>query len=115
MHNLYSVIYNELVHNVLERRFGKHEAVVFARSSTVGGQRFPVVRQAILINFVILTSGILQHWGGDCESTYEAMAEAIRGALSLTTSGFGFASHDIGGFEVSIIAFQAYRGTYYFN
>lgn len=30
------------------------------------------------------------------------MAEAMRGALSLTVSGFGFASHDIGGFEVII-------------
>lgn len=28
------------------------------------------------------------------------MAEAMRGALSLTVSGFGYASHDIGGFEV---------------
>lgn len=28
------------------------------------------------------------------------MAESLRGALSLTASGFGFASHDIGGFEV---------------
>ena len=39
------------------------------------------------------------HWGGDCESTWEAMAETLRGGLSLTTSGFGFTSHDIGGFE----------------
>lgn len=30
------------------------------------------------------------------------MAEAMRGALSLTLSGFGFASHDIGGFEVNV-------------
>ncbi|THH33989.1 hypothetical protein EUX98_g316 [Antrodiella citrinella] len=81
MHNTYSVLYNQLVFDVLERRFGKGEAVVFARSATVGGQRFPV------------------HWGGDCESTFEAMAESLRGALSLTASGFGFASHDIGGFE----------------
>ncbi|KAI0693713.1 alpha-glucosidase [Cytidiella melzeri] len=81
VHNLYSVIYNELVFNLLKKRFGEGEAVVFARSSTVGGQRFPV------------------HWGGDCESTFEAMAEALRGALSLTLSGFAFASHDIGGFE----------------
>lgn len=43
----------------------------------------------------------LVHWGGDCESTWEAMAEALRGALSLTLSGFAFASHDIGGFEVN--------------
>lgn len=44
IHNTYSVIYNELVFNLLKARFGEGEAVVFARSSTVGGQRFPVVR-----------------------------------------------------------------------
>ncbi|KXN82537.1 Alpha-xylosidase [Leucoagaricus sp. SymC.cos] len=81
VHNAFSVIYNDFVFNLLKERFGEGEAVVFARSSTVGGQRFPV------------------HWGGDCESTWEAMAEALRGLLSLTASGFGFASHDIGGFE----------------
>ncbi|KAG6828671.1 hypothetical protein H0H92_007086 [Tricholoma furcatifolium] len=81
VHNTYSVIYNEMVFNVLKKRFGEGEAVVFARSSAAGGQRFPV------------------HWGGDCESTWEAMAEAMRGAISLTLSGFAYASHDIGGFE----------------
>lgn len=80
-HNLYSVTYTELVFDLLRERFGEGEAVIFARSSFAGGQRFPV------------------HWGGDCESTWEAMGEAMRGALSLTTSGFAFASHDIGGFE----------------
>jgi alpha-D-xyloside xylohydrolase len=55
--------------------------VLFARSATVGGQRFPV------------------HWGGDCESTYASMAESLRGGLSLGLGGFGFWSHDIGGFE----------------
>ncbi|EED84172.1 hypothetical protein POSPLDRAFT_107258 [Postia placenta Mad-698-R] len=79
MHNAYAVIYNEMVFRVLERRFGKGEAVVFARSASAGGQRY--------------------HWGGDCESTFEAMAETLRGGLSLTTSGFAFTSHDIGGFE----------------
>lgn len=39
MHNTYSVIYNELVFNLLRDRFGEGEAVLFARSSTVGGQR----------------------------------------------------------------------------
>ena len=43
IHNLYSVQYNELVFNLLKNRFGEGEAVVFARSGTVGGQRFPVV------------------------------------------------------------------------
>lgn len=43
-HNMYSVIYNKLVFEILEKRFGKHEAVVFARASAAGGQRYPVVR-----------------------------------------------------------------------
>ncbi|KAJ3726263.1 alpha-glucosidase [Lentinula raphanica] len=81
MHNMYSIIYNELVFNLVRDRLGEGEAVLFARASFAGGQRFPV------------------HWGGDCESTWEAMAEAMRGCLSLTLSGFAFASHDIGGFE----------------
>ncbi|MCQ4966049.1 alpha-xylosidase, partial [Bifidobacterium pseudocatenulatum] len=30
---------------------------------------------------------------------YESMAESLRGGLSIGLSGFGFWSHDIGGFE----------------
>src|SRR5699024_4910853 len=59
------------------------DAVVFARSATTGGQRMPV------------------HWGGDNSSSFESMAESLRGGLSLAMSGFGFWSHDIGGFEGS--------------
>ncbi|WP_326551839.1 alpha-xylosidase [Micromonospora sp. NBC_01813] len=81
MHNYYSLLYNQVVHDVLAAERGADEAVLFARSATVGGQRLPV------------------HWGGDCESTYEAMAESLRGGLSLGLAGFGFWSHDIGGFE----------------
>ena len=81
MHNYYSYKFNEVVFNLLKEEKGEKEAVVFARSSTAGGQKFPV------------------HWGGDCDSTYEAMAESLRGGLSLTLSGFGYWSHDIGGFE----------------
>ncbi|MEU1806722.1 alpha-xylosidase [Streptomyces sp. NPDC019937] len=81
MHNYYTHLYNRTVFEALRERRGTREAVVFARSATVGGQRYPV------------------HWGGDCESTYEAMAESLRGGLSLGLSGFGFWSHDIGGFE----------------
>jgi len=80
-HNYYSYIYNKTVFELLEKKRGKGEAVLFARSATAGGQRFPL------------------HWGGDCESTFEAMAETLRGGLSLSLSGFGFWSHDIGGFE----------------
>ncbi len=81
MHNYYSYLYNEIVFAVLRERLGANEAVVFARSATAGGQRFPV------------------HWGGDCDSTFPSMAESLRGGLSLGLSGFGFWSHDIGGFE----------------
>ncbi|NBM17130.1 alpha-xylosidase [Streptomyces sp. GC420] len=81
MHNYYTQLYNETVFELLRRERGEGEAVVFARSATAGGQKFPV------------------HWGGDCESTYESMAESLRGGLSLGLSGFGYWSHDIGGFE----------------
>lgn len=81
MHNYYTYLYNKAVYEVLERKKGHDEAVLFARSATVGGQKFPV------------------HWGGDCWSDYSAMAENLRGGLSLTSSGFGYWSHDIGGFE----------------
>lgn len=81
MHNYYAHLYNKAVFGLLEERLGKGEAVLFARSATAGGQQMPV------------------HWGGDCESTFEAMAESLRGGLSLQLSGFGFWSHDIGGFE----------------
>jgi alpha-D-xyloside xylohydrolase len=81
MHNYYSYLYNRTVFEAVEAHRGAGEAVLFARSATVGGQRFPV------------------HWGGDCESTYESMAESLRGGLSLGLGGFGFWSHDIGGFE----------------
>lgn len=80
-HNFYAHLYNKCVFETVQNFYGKHEAALFARSATAGGQRFPV------------------HWGGDCESTYEAMAETLRGGLSLAASGFAFWSHDIGGFE----------------
>jgi alpha-D-xyloside xylohydrolase len=81
MHNYYALLYNQAVFEVMQEERGENEAVVFARSATAGCQQFPV------------------HWGGDNESTFESMAESLRGGLSLGLSGFGFWSHDIGGFE----------------
>ncbi|MFF7815685.1 alpha-xylosidase [Streptomyces sp. NPDC007945] len=81
MHNYYTHLYNEAVFELLREVRGEGEALVFARSATAGGQQYPV------------------HWGGDCESHFNAMAESLRGGLSLGLSGFGFWSHDIGGFE----------------
>ena len=81
MHNLYPVLYNEAVFRLLEEVRGRGDAVLFARSAYASGQRLPV------------------HWGGDCHSTFESMAECLRGGRSLGRCGFGFWSHDIGGFE----------------
>jgi alpha-D-xyloside xylohydrolase len=81
MHNYYPLLYNRAVFDLLEEVRGEGDAVLFARSATAGGQSLPV------------------HWGGDSTSTFESMAETLRGGLSLAMSGFGFWSHDIGGFE----------------
>ena len=83
MHNFYTYLYNKTVFEVIEKKYGKNKATVFARSTTVGGQKFPV------------------HWGGDCSASYASMAEELRGGLSLSLSGYGFWSHDISGFELT--------------
>jgi len=54
--------------------------LVWARSGYAGSQRYPV------------------HWLGDTQCTFEGMAGALRGGLSLSMSGIPFWSHDIGGF-----------------
>lgn len=81
MHNYYAFLYNRVVYEALQARYGRDEAVLFARAACAGTQRFPL------------------QWGGDCESTAEAMAESVRGGLSLGLSGFAYWSVDIGGFE----------------
>lgn len=83
MHNYYTYLYNKLIFEALEEYYGKDKACLFARSATVGGQKFPV------------------HWGGDCYADYSAMSETLHGGLSLCSSGFGFFSHDMGGFEAT--------------
>ncbi len=80
MHNLYTFLYNKTVFELLEERFGRGNAVVFARSATACSQRFPV------------------HWGGDSRAEFVSMAGQLRGGLSFGASGCAFWSHDIGGF-----------------
>src|SRR5690625_8029012 len=65
MHNYYAQLFNACVFELLEKERGTGQAVVFARSATAGGQQYPV------------------HWGGDCESTFSAMSESLRGGLCL--------------------------------
>lgn len=81
MHNYYTYLYNKTVYDTIKEVKGIDQAVVFARSATVGSQKMPV------------------HWGGDNLSRYSSMADSLRGGLSFLLSGFGFWSHDIGGFE----------------
>ncbi|NLI22781.1 MAG: alpha-xylosidase [Clostridiales bacterium] len=81
MHNYYTFLYNRCVFDLLRRERGEGEAIVFARSATVGSQRIPL------------------HWGGDSTSTFSSMAESLRAGLSLGLCGFSYWSHDISGFE----------------
>lgn len=81
MHNYYTFLYNQTVFNAIKEVKGEGEAVVFARSAAAGSQQFPV------------------NWGGDSDSRYTSMAASLRGGLSFMSSGFGFWSHDIGGFN----------------
>lgn len=85
MHNYYTLLYNKVVTEAIADVKGKKEALVFARSATVGSQCYPV------------------HWGGDSSSNYSSMAETLRSGLSFGMSGFGYWSHDISGFEASAI------------
>jgi alpha-D-xyloside xylohydrolase len=86
MRNYYSFLYNRAVHELLVSVRGPEQACLFARAATATCQRFPV------------------HWGGDCSGSYASMAETLRAGLSLGLSGFGFWSHDIGGFTTQASA-----------
>ena len=59
MHNWYTQLYNQAVFEAIEETYGKGNACLYARSATVGGQQQPV------------------HWGGDCESTFNGMAQSM--------------------------------------
>lgn len=81
MHNYFTYLYNKMVFDLLKEVRGEGEALLFARSATVGGQQFPV------------------HWGGDNSASYISMAETLRAGLGMSHCGFGYWSHDISGFE----------------
>ncbi len=79
LHNVYPLLYNRCVFEAAER-YGKHGALVFARSGWAGSQRYPT------------------QWGGDPQSDWGALAASIRGMLSWANSGVGGYATDIGGF-----------------
>ena len=79
VHNLYPLLYNRAVFSVVDAHSGGR-GLVWSRAATAGNQRYPV------------------HWGGDSRTTFGHMAASLRGGLNFILSGFGYWSHDIGGF-----------------
>lgn len=78
LHNVYSLLFNDVVSDVT-REVAGHGAV-WARSTYLGGQRHAA------------------QWGGDVAATFPAMGSTLRGGLSHGLSGVPFWSHDTGGF-----------------
>jgi len=78
MHNLYPLLYNRTVHEVLSEYF--KQPVVWGRSGFSGMQKYPLC------------------WSGDPLCDFGSMAATLRGGLSLSVSGVPFWSHDVGGF-----------------
>ncbi|OGB62886.1 MAG: hypothetical protein A2Y94_04535 [Caldithrix sp. RBG_13_44_9] len=79
MHNLYPLLYNKAVYEVIRQEKGY--GLVWSRSGFAGSQRFPVC------------------WSGDPAADWDSLAATIRGGLSLGMSGIPFWSHDIGGYR----------------
>ncbi len=79
IHNLYSLLYNDAVAEVIAQETGR-APLLWGRSSFSGGQRHSA------------------QWGGDAGSSYQELAATLRGGLSLAMCGHAFWSHDIGGF-----------------
>ena len=78
VHNLYPLLYNKAVYEVMQKERG--EAMLFSRSGYAGSQRYPI------------------NWTGDAPCTWGGIAATLRAGLSLSMSGISMWSHDIGGF-----------------
>jgi len=79
LHNLYTLLYNDLVADLTEEETGSR--LVWGRSTYAGGQRHA------------------GQWAGDPNCSYPALASTLRGGLSMAMCGHAFWSHDIGGFH----------------
>lgn len=79
MRNRYPDQYQQTVSDAMKAN--DRNPFLWSRAGWTGTQRFPI------------------HWGGDSDTTFSSMAATLRGGLSLAMSGYGFWSHDIGGFS----------------
>lgn len=78
LHNVYALLYNDVVSRTTQEVVG--HGMVWARSTFLGGQRH------------------CAQWSGDVNCSYPGMASSLRGGLSHGLSGVPFWSHDVGGF-----------------
>jgi alpha-D-xyloside xylohydrolase len=79
LHNLYGLLYQRAVAEVSAEYADL--PLCWSRAGWAGCQRYPL------------------HWGGDTSSTWDGLAQTLRGGLSLGLSGFTYWSHDIPGFH----------------
>ncbi len=79
LHNLFPLLYNAAVHEVITQETGR-PGMVWGRSGWAGSQRYPA------------------QWGGDPKTDAWSMASSLRGGLNLALSAPGIWAHDIGGF-----------------
>lgn len=79
LHNIYPLLYNAAVSEVIAQETGR-PGMVWGRSGWAGTQRYPA------------------QWGGDPKTDVWSMASSLRGGLNLALSAPGIWAHDIGGF-----------------
>jgi alpha-D-xyloside xylohydrolase len=79
LRNLYPLLYNAAVHEVISQETGR-PGMVWGRSGWAGIQRYPA------------------QWGGDPKTDAWSMRASLRGGLNLALSAPGIWAHDIGGF-----------------
>lgn len=78
-HNLYPVLYEEAVFELLQRRYGQNNACLLAHAGFIGSQKYP---------FLVLDNE---------DPSYEGMRTALSSGLSLSLSGFPYWGANIGG------------------
>lgn len=81
LHNLYPLLYNDLVAEVTREATAEGHGLTWGRSTWTGGQRHGA------------------KWTGDANASWQDLAATLRAGLSLSFSGHPFWSHDIGGFH----------------
>jgi alpha-D-xyloside xylohydrolase len=79
LHNLFPLLYNAAVYEVIIQETGR-PGMVWGRSAWAGSQRYPA------------------QWGGDPKTDVWSMRSSLRGGLNLAMSAPGLWAHDIGGF-----------------